>query len=123
MCFIPHFGFFFSALFKNICTIFCTHFSLGSRQTSFPLLIFTMISDFSQCGPLSITLNSLINLGWKGVEWVSMHWHRSSVVVLDTTAALHRDAESRKAAKTATASLGVMFTPSVFFRLSYWLLS
>ena len=32
-----------------------------------------MISEFSQCGPLSITLNSLINLGWKGVECVFMH--------------------------------------------------
>lgn len=49
-----------------------------------------MISDFSQCGPLSITLNSLINLGWKGAEWVFMHWHRSSVAILDTTAAVKK---------------------------------
>ena len=27
-----------------------------------------MISEFSQCGPLSITVSSLINLGLKGVE-------------------------------------------------------
>lgn len=47
-----------------------------------------MISEFSQCGPLSITLISLISLGLKGLECVLMHWHRSSAVILDTTAAV-----------------------------------
>lgn len=112
-----------SALFKNICTTFCTHFSLGSRQTSTPLTSLTMISEWSQCGPLSITLSSLIYLGWKGVECVFMHWHRSSVLILDRTAASHTAAESRKAAKRATASLEVMFSRSIFSLVSYWLLS
>lgn len=116
-------GSFFSALFKNICTTFCTHFSLGFKQTSFPLTSLTMISEFSQCGPLSITRNSLINLGWKGVECIFMHWHRSSEVILDRTAALHRAAESRKAAKRAIASLEVMLTQGAVFLVSSWLLS
>lgn len=47
-----------------------------------------MISEFSQCGPLSITLSSLIYLGWKGAECVAIHWHRSSVLILDTDAAM-----------------------------------
>lgn len=49
-----------------------------------------MISEFSQCGPLSITLSSLIYLGWKGVEWVLMHWHRSSELTLVRTAAVEK---------------------------------
>lgn len=117
------YAFCFSAFFKNISTTFCTHFCLGSRHTSFPLTSFTMISEFSQCGPLSITVSSLINLGLKGVEWVFMHWHRSSELILDKTAASHRAAESMKAAKRATTSLEVMLTQGAFVLVSSWLLS
>lgn len=68
---------------------------LNSRFTKVKYLITFeityMISEFSQCGPLSITRNSLINLGWKGVECIFMHWHRSSEVILDRTAAVKKE--------------------------------
>lgn len=84
-----------SVLFKNMLTTSCTHFFLGSRQSCRLSLSFTMISELAQRGPLSITFSSLINLGWKGVVWILIHWHRSSETNFVTTIPVESKTQKR----------------------------
>lgn len=41
-----------------------------------------MTSTFLQWGPLCVSFTSWMALGGMNLEWVAMHWHRSSVAIL-----------------------------------------
>lgn len=62
--------------------IFFTHLAWKSKQIWFPSFRVAMTSILTQCGPCGMSSMLAICLLEKGLDWVFMHWQRSSALLI-----------------------------------------